>query len=631
MSFFPNEDNKENISNNDDKENIAPIPRKTVASSATISPVKNRLKQTASDIKLILQATAVPVQQRCEDDALLYWSPVKNRLKQTASDIKLILQATAVPVQQRCEDDALLYWSDEFDKLGEDESVVEAFQCIKQSETIHPLLRGFVNNDVEWKYFIAILKMIHRANGKYKFLPVYVGKCPVRDADGGYNLSCGGGRCKGCNVDAFRNCASVDMLLTLHHAISSMTDGVFSAEGMLVPAVVVNGRPHCPLPPRPSKSASKKKQYYCEDVAGPYYQDDGTPYQGNITSPEAVIVAKGLNLFGKLARELDCKPMFINVAGKSGKKVMSQLDSTLFFVHNEMFHMSNISTRRTSYGTREEQTTKVTQLLDGLEKRVELLFEKSAPLKLKGAFESAFVDVRFKYYRKTQDIGGKAELAIKEEKRQKRKRAQEEKQEEKRKAELAIKEEKRQKRKRAQEEKWKANQEKAELAIKEAKRLKQMRVQEEKQKADLAVKEGQKRKRAQEEKWKAEQEKWKAERVIKEARLKRMRALEEKWIATEEERLKRITTGDRKTPTIEISSGSGGDDFPSGWIVKTYRRACGKNVGTIYRYWFSPSRNICFRAKKYAMTFIAILKEPSVDGDEDNAAEVYKARGHKFS
>eukprot|EP00970_Alexandrium_tamarense_P006804 scaffold1195_cov200-Alexandrium_tamarense.AAC.1 len=106
MSFFPNDDNKENISNNDDKENIAPIPRKTVASSATISPVKNRLKQTASDIKLILQATAVPVQQRCEDDALLYWS-------------------------------------DEFDKLGEDESVVEAFQCIQQSETIHPLLRGF--------------------------------------------------------------------------------------------------------------------------------------------------------------------------------------------------------------------------------------------------------------------------------------------------------------------------------------------------------------------------------------------------------------------------------------------------------------------------------------------------------
>ena len=422
-----------------------------------------------------------------------------------------------MPVQQRCEDDALLYWSDEFDKLGEDESVVEAFQCIQQSETIHPLLRGFVNNDDEWEYFIDILNMIHQADGKYKFLPVYVGKCAVRDADGGYNLSCGGGRCKGCmDVDAFRNCASVDMLLTLHNAISSMTDGVFSAEGMLVPAVVVNGRPRCPLPPRPSKSASKKKQYYCEDVAGPYYQDDGTPYQGSklnidycpdITSPEAVIVAKGLNLFGKLAHELDCKPMFINIAGTSGKKVMSKLDSTLFFVHNEMFHMSNISTRRTSYGTGEEQTTKVTQLLDGLEERVELLLEESAPLKLKGAIESAFVDVRFKYYG--------SDATIKE-----RVRALEEK----RKAELAIKEE----------------------------RLQRKRAQEEKGKAD---------------------------RAIKEERWKRRRALEEKWI---EERLKRIATGDRNTPAIEISSGSGGDDFPSGWIVKTYRRACGETVGTAF-------------------------------------------------
>eukprot|EP00970_Alexandrium_tamarense_P007522 scaffold1390_cov135-Alexandrium_tamarense.AAC.2 len=60
MSFFPNDDNKENISNDDDKENIAPIRRKTVALSAVVSPVKKRLKQTASDIKLILQATAVP-------------------------------------------------------------------------------------------------------------------------------------------------------------------------------------------------------------------------------------------------------------------------------------------------------------------------------------------------------------------------------------------------------------------------------------------------------------------------------------------------------------------------------------------------------------------------------------------
>eukprot|EP01082_Thalassiosira_pseudonana_P005550 g4957.t1 g4957 contig18:316959-317933(-) len=323
--------------------------------------------------------------------------------------------------------------------------------------------------------------------------------------------------------------------------------------------------------------------------------------------------------------------MFINIAGTSGKKVMSKLDSTLFFVHNEMFHMSNISTCRTSYGTVEEQTTKVTQLLDGLEERVESLFEESVPLKLKGAIERAFVDVRFKYYgsdatikervrglEEKREEKRKADLAIKEAKRLKRMRVQEEKQ----KAELAVKEEKRQKRKRAQEEKWKAELEKAELAIKEAKRLKRMRVQEEKQKAELAVKEErQKGKRAQEEKWKAEREKWKAERAIKEAQ--RMRALEEKWISTEEECLKRIATGHRNTS-------SAGNDFPSGWIVKTYLSASREWVGRSTRYWFSPGRNIRFRTKKHVMTFIDILKESSVEGDEDKAAEVYKARGHKF-
>eukprot|EP00970_Alexandrium_tamarense_P003303 scaffold524_cov183-Alexandrium_tamarense.AAC.26 len=304
---------------------------------------------------------------------------------------------------------------------------------------------------------------------------------------------------------------------------------------------------------------------------------------------------------------------------------MSKLDNALFFVHNEMFHMSNISTRRTSYSTGEEQTTKVTQLLDGLEERVELLLEESAPLKLKGAIESAFVDVRFKYYgsdasikervralEEKQEAERKAEYAIKEEKRQQRKLAQEEK----RKAELAIKEEKLLKRMRVQEAK-----QKAELAIKEEKLLKRMRVQEEKQKAELAIKE----ERLQ---WKiAQEEKWKAERAIREERLQRKHALEEKWI---EERLKRIATGDRNTSAIKIASGSAGDGFPSGWIAKTYRRASGEWVGKPDRFWFSPGRNIRLRTKKHAMTFIDILKEPSVDGDEDKAAEVYKARGHKF-
>jgi hypothetical protein len=250
-------------------------------------------------------------------------------------------------------------------------------------------------------------------------------------------------------------------------------------------------------PPRPSKSASMEKQYYCEDVAGHYYQDDGSPYQGSklkidncpgITSQEAAIVAKGLNLFGKLAYELDCMPMFINVAETSGKTVMSKLDNALFFVHDEMCHMSNISICRKSYGTGEEQTTKVTQLLDGLEERGESLFEELATLKLKGAIESAFVDGKFKYYGnatikervRALEEKRKVELAIKEETRLKRKRAQEEKQEEKRKAELAIKEE----------------------------RLQRKRAQEEKGKAD---------------------------RAIKDERRKRRRALEEKWIATEED------------------------------------------------------------------------------------------------
>ena len=54
------------------------------------------------------------------------------------------------PVQQWCEDDALLYWFEEFDKLRNDKSVEQAFQCIQESESIHPLFGGFVNNDDEW-------------------------------------------------------------------------------------------------------------------------------------------------------------------------------------------------------------------------------------------------------------------------------------------------------------------------------------------------------------------------------------------------------------------------------------------------------------------------------------------------
>ena len=64
MSFFLNGDDKENISNDDNKENIAPNRRKAVASSA-LSPVEKRLKKTAADSKLIHLA-----KKTVEDDSI---------------------------------------------------------------------------------------------------------------------------------------------------------------------------------------------------------------------------------------------------------------------------------------------------------------------------------------------------------------------------------------------------------------------------------------------------------------------------------------------------------------------------------------------------------------------------------
>ena len=91
-----------------------------------------------------------------------------------------------------------------------------------------------------------------------------------------------------------------------------------------------------------------------------------------------------------------------------------------------------------------------------------------------------------------------------------------------------------------------------------------------------------------------------------------------------------MATGDRNTTATEISSGPAGVDFPDGWIAKCYRRNGGETVGKTDRFWFSPGRNIRFRAKKHAMRFIDVLKEPEVDGDEDKAAELYKSRGLHF-
>ncbi|KAL7540893.1 hypothetical protein ACHAXR_012595 [Thalassiosira sp. AJA248-18] len=91
-----------------------------------------------------------------------------------------------------------------------------------------------------------------------------------------------------------------------------------------------------------------------------------------------------------------------------------------------------------------------------------------------------------------------------------------------------------------------------------------------------------------------------------------------------------LATGDRNTTATEIASGTAGDEFPDGWIIKTYRRSGGETIGKTDRFWFSPGRNIRFRAKKHAKAFVEILGEPGVGGDEDKAAEVYRARGLHF-
>ncbi|KAL7521310.1 hypothetical protein ACHAWX_005984 [Stephanocyclus meneghinianus] len=91
-----------------------------------------------------------------------------------------------------------------------------------------------------------------------------------------------------------------------------------------------------------------------------------------------------------------------------------------------------------------------------------------------------------------------------------------------------------------------------------------------------------------------------------------------------------LATGDRNTTATEIASGPAGPDFPDGWTVKTYRRAGGETIGKTDRFWFSPGLNIRFRAKKHAMSFIDILAEPTINGDEDAAAEAYRSRGLHF-
>mmetsp|Transcript_42544 Transcript_42544/g.90489 ORF Transcript_42544/g.90489 Transcript_42544/m.90489 type:complete len:660 (+) Transcript_42544:96-2075(+) len=84
-----------------------------------------------------------------------------------------------------------------------------------------------------------------------------------------------------------------------------------------------------------------------------------------------------------------------------------------------------------------------------------------------------------------------------------------------------------------------------------------------------------------------------------------------------------------RTPAILLST----EVVPSldeGWISKTFQRSSGRTAGTKDSYFYSPHKRIKFRSMKGCKTFIDILAEPGVDGDEFNALEIYKERGHRL-
>jgi hypothetical protein len=138
---------------------ITNLPRKTASTTSATAishsvRTSNAVVTTASDKENIIPSpTQKPTNLSNDNDLADYLKGICWDDDMFEETWQLDVTATSVdlqePVQQWCEDDALMYWFEEFDKLRNDKSVVEAFQCIQQSETIHPLLRGFVNNDDE--------------------------------------------------------------------------------------------------------------------------------------------------------------------------------------------------------------------------------------------------------------------------------------------------------------------------------------------------------------------------------------------------------------------------------------------------------------------------------------------------
>lgn len=96
---------------------------------------------------------------------------------------------------------------------------------------------------------------------------------------------------------------------------------------------------------------------------------------------------------------------------------------------------------------------------------------------------------------------------------------------------------------------------------------------------------------------------------------------------TPENRIAAKSTTPRSS-AILLSTEPMSSNYP-GWTKKTFERASGNTAGTKDTYFYSPQQQIKFRAMKGVDTFIRILAEPDVDGDESKAMELYKKRGYK--
>jgi len=84
-----------------------------------------------------------------------------------------------------------------------------------------------------------------------------------------------------------------------------------------------------------------------------------------------------------------------------------------------------------------------------------------------------------------------------------------------------------------------------------------------------------------------------------------------------------------RTPALLLST-TPVPGLPKGWIAKTFKRSSGKTAGHKDMYFYSPRKEIKFRSMKGCQTFIGILAEPSVEGNERRALKIYKRRGNKF-